>query len=156
MRLPIAVSVVVVAATLATAAVAQSANFKISSRKGAMTLQGKYAGPLVEMGRGAMPYDAAVVQRNADFLAVLAQMPWDDFQPNTVGLPNTRAKDVILSEPDKFKQLSEELRANVQKVGAAARAGDQAAFKASALALGRTCNSCHERFTTYEYRFKLE
>lgn len=156
MRLHVAVSVLVLSATLAGAAAAQSVNFLISSRKGAMALQGKYAGPVIEMARGAATYDAKVVQRNAEFLEALSQMPWDDFRANTVGLPNTRAKEAVLKEPEKFKQLADELQAHVHKLSAAARAGDQSAAKAAALAMGKTCNACHEQFSGFEYRFRLE
>lgn len=156
MRMLVAVSVLAVAATFVSAAAAQSTNFLIASRKGAMTLQAKYTGPLVAMAGGTAPYDARIVQRNAEYLALITQMAWDDFRPNTVGLPNTRAKDVIFKEPEKFKQLQEELQANVQKLSAASRGGDQAAVKAAAQAIGRTCNSCHEHFSEYEFRFKFE
>jgi len=157
MRVPVVVSIVAVAATLAIDALAQpSPNFLIATRKGAMNLQAKYFGPLFAMARGSAPYDATIAQRNVDYLQVVSQMPWDDFQPHSLGLPNTRAKDAIAKEPDKFKDLSNTLRSDEQKVAAAVRAGDQAAFKSSALAMARTCNSCHENFTSYEYRFKFE
>ena len=68
-------------------------NQLINNRKGAMNLQGKYFGSILAMAQGRAPYDAKVVQRNADYLAVLSQMPWDDFQPASLGLQNTRAKE---------------------------------------------------------------
>jgi cytochrome c556 len=156
MKVHIALSVLAAAVTFTSVATAQSTNALIAARKGAMNLQGKYAGPLIAMARGSAPYDARIVQRNAEYLGVLTQMPWDDFQPNSIGLPNTRAKDVIVKEPEKFKELSEELQANVQKLSAAAKGNDQTAVKAAAIAIGRTCNSCHERFSEFEFRFKFE
>lgn len=157
MRLQVTVSVVAAAATFAIAASAQpSPNFLIATRKGAMNLQAKYFGPVFAMSRGTAAYDARIVQRNADYLLVISQLPWDDFQPHTLGLPNTRAKDAIAKEPEKFKELADTLQSDEQKLAAAARAGDQAAVKSAALAMGRTCNSCHEHFTSYEYRFKFE
>jgi cytochrome c556 len=152
-----AVSVLAAAATLAIAAVAQtSPNQQVAQRKGAMNLQGKYAGPLFAMARGAVPYDARIVQRNADYLAVITHMAWDDFQPNSLGIQNTRAKDTILKDPEKFKQLADGLQSDVQKLVAAARGGDQSAVKSAVQAMGRTCNSCHESFADFEFRFKLE
>lgn len=157
MKVSVVVSIFAIAATLAIGAVAQpSPNFLIATRKGAMNLQGKYFGPVLAMARGTMPYDAKVVQRNADYLLVISQMPWDDFQPQSLGLANTRAKEAIAKEQDKFKELADTLLADEQKLAAAARAGDQAAVKSAAQAIGRTCNSCHENFTSYEFRFKLE
>ena len=157
MRLPVAVSILAAVATFATAAMAQtSPNQQIAQRKGAMNLQIKYAGPLFGMARGAVPYDARIMQRNADYLAVLTQMPWDDFQPNSFGIPNTRAKDAILKDPEKFKKLADGLASDIQKVVAAARGSDQNAVKSAVQAMGRTCNSCHEGFADFEFRFKLE
>jgi cytochrome c556 len=157
MRMLVAVSVFAAVATLAIAATAQpSPNLQIAQRKGAMNLQGKYAGPLFAMARGAAPYDARIVQRNADYLAVLTQMPWEDFQPNSFGVPNTRAKDAVLKDPEKFKKLADGLASDIQKVVAAARGGEQTAVKSAVQAMGRTCNSCHESFADFEFRFKLE
>ncbi len=131
-------------------------NQLISQRKGAMNLQAKYAGPLFAMARGAIPFDARIAQRNADYLVTVSQMPWDDFQPSTTGNPNTRAKEELFTNPDKFKQLAETLQSDARKLAVAARSGDTGMFKASAQALGRTCNSCHENFAKFDYRFKLE
>jgi cytochrome c556 len=157
MKMPVAVSILAAVAMLATAATAQtSPNQQVAQRKGAMNLQGKYAGPLFAMARGAVPYDGRIVQRNADYLAILTQIPWDDFQPNSFGIPNTRAKEAILKDPEKFKKLADGLAADIQKVATAARSGEQSAVKSAVQAMGRTCNSCHESFADFEFRFKLE
>jgi cytochrome c556 len=87
---------------------------------------------------------------------VLTQMPWEDFQPNSFGVPNTRAKDAVLKDPEKFKKLADGLASDIQKVVAAARGGEQPAVKSAVQAMGRTCNSCHESFADFEFRFKLE
>ncbi len=62
----------------------------VKQRQAAMTLQGKYLGPLVGMLKGA-PYDADVVARNAAYLDVLTQMPWDGFAESTKGIKSARA-----------------------------------------------------------------
>jgi cytochrome c556 len=157
MRILVAAFFLVAAAAFAAEVEAQaSPNQQVAVRKGAMNLQAKYAGPLFGMARGTVPYDARIVQRNADYLVVLTQMPWEEFQPNSIGIPNTRAKDTILKDPEKFKRLVDALQADVQKLAAAARGGDQNAVKPAAQALGRTCNSCHESFADFEFRFRLE
>lgn len=131
-------------------------NQLVASRKGAMNLQGKYLSPMLAMTQGRAPYDARIVQRNADYLAVLTQLPWDDFQPHTVGAANTRAKEEIYKDQAKFRAGIETLQADVQKLVGAARSGDQNAVKAAASGVGRTCNSCHEAFATFEFRFRVE
>ena len=153
----IATFVLAAAALFAAAAEAQtSPNQQVANRKGAMNLQGKYAGPLFAMARGAAPYDAQTVQRNVDYLLVITKFAWDDFQPNSIGIPNTRTKDTVVKDADKFKRLAEELQSDVQKLAAASRGSDQAAVKSAAQAMGRTCNSCHEGFADFEFRFRLE
>ena len=121
-----------------------------------MNLQGKYAGQLFAMARGAVPYDAQIAQRNADYLAVITQFAWDDFQPNSLGVPNTRAKDTVLKDPEKFKRLADELKTDAQKLVAATRSNDQSAVKSAVPTMGHTCNSCHESFADFEFRFRFE
>jgi cytochrome c556 len=157
MRTLIATSALAAAGLMATEAGAQAnPNQQVANRKGAMNLQAKFAGPLFAMARGAAPYDARIVQRNADYLVALAQMPWEDFQPNSIGIPNTRTKDTVLKNAEKFKQLATALQSDAQKVAAAARGGDQNSVKSAVQAMGRTCNSCHEGFADFEFRFRLE
>lgn len=145
------------AAGFITEAMAQSANFQVSTRRGAMQLQGKYLFPIFAMVQGRAPYDAAIVQRNADYLAVLTQLAWDDFQPSTMtATVANKAKEDIYKDPVKFKAKADAVQAEVKKLAVAAKAGDQAAVGAAAKSVGGACNSCHEAFSTYEFRFKVE
>ena len=143
---------------LAAEALAQAnPNQLIAQRKGAMNLQVKYFGPILGMSMGRAPYDAKIVQRNVEYLTVLNQLPWDDFQPHTAGNPNTKAKEDIYKESAKFKSDVDKMQAEVQKLAAIVRGGgDQNAVKPAAQAVGRACNSCHESFATFEFRFRVE
>lgn len=132
-------------------------NQLVAQRKGAMSLQAKYFGPVLGMSLGRVPYDAKIVQRNVEYLAVLAQLPWDDFQPNTAGNPNSRTKDDVYKEAAKYKSEIDKMQTEVQKLAAIVRTGgDQNAVRPAAQAVGRTCNSCHESFATFEFRFRVE
>src|SRR5262245_38020429 len=55
----------------------------VKQRQSAMTLMGKYFGPMAGMAQGRIPYDAKIVQRNAGFLDNLSRMPWDGFSEGT-------------------------------------------------------------------------
>ena len=57
----------------------------VKQRQAAMTLQGKYLGPIGAMLKGSAPYNADIVARNATFLENLARVPWDGFDPSTRG-----------------------------------------------------------------------
>jgi cytochrome c556 len=132
-------------------------NQLINNRKGAMNLQAKYFGPVLAMSLGRAPYDAKIVQRNVEYLTALADMPWDDFQPHTQGHQNTRAKDDVWKDPAKFKQGIERFQGELKKLQAVARGGaDQNAVRPAAQAVGRACNSCHEAFATFDFRFRVE
>jgi cytochrome c556 len=152
----LALSVVIALGAMIGGAVAQpNPNQLINNRKGAMNLQGKYFSPILAMAQGRAAYDAKVVQRNADYLAVLSQLPWDDFQPQSLGLQNTRAKEEIAKDQAKFKSNVEQLQSELSKLQAAAKAGDESAVKAAAPAVAKVCNNCHEDFSTMNFRFKL-
>ncbi len=147
----------VLAITLADEVAAQtSPNQLIKQRQGAMNLQIKYFNPILGMARGRVPFDARLAQRNADYLAVLSQLPWDDFQQSTAGAANTRAKEDLYKDPAKFKTGLETLQADVQKLVGAARGGDENAVKAAAFGVARACNSCHESFATFEFRLPTQ
>jgi cytochrome c556 len=131
-------------------------NTLVNQRKGAMYLHGKYYGPLLAMVRERAPYDPATIQRNAEYLAVISQLPWDDFQPTTVGLPNTKAKEDVYKETAKFKAGIDTFQSEIQKLNAAARSGDRAAVGVAVRSVGRACNSCHEGFSTIEWRLPVQ
>ena len=59
----------------------------VKQRQAGMTLIAKYFGPLGGMAAGRVPYDAAVVTRNAGYLEVLAHTPWDGFAASTSSVP---------------------------------------------------------------------
>ena len=150
--------ILAIAGGIAAEAFAQAnPNQLIAQRKGGMSLQVKYFSPVLQMSMGRAPYDAKVIQRNVEYLTVLTQLPWDDFQPHTAGNPNTKAKEDIYKDPAKFKATIEKMQAEVQKLAAVVRGGgDQNAVKPAVQAVGRACNSCHEAFTTFDYRFPVE
>src|SRR4051812_27472912 len=75
----------------------------VKQRQAAMSLQGKYFGPIGAMVQGKAPYDAAVVTRNAGYLEVLSHMPWDGFQASTADVKDNDAKPEIYKDQAKFK-----------------------------------------------------
>jgi cytochrome c556 len=133
-------------------------NQLIAQRKGAMNLQVKYFGSMLAMVQGRAPYDASTMQRNADYLAVLSQLPWDDFQPSTAaaGETRTRAHEDIYKDTAKFKAAIDTMLSEAKKLSGAVRTGDRDVIGAAVRSVGRSCNSCHESFATFNFRFKLQ
>jgi len=117
----------------------------VKQRQAAMTLQGKYFGPMSQMAQGKMPYDAKIVGRNAEFLSVLAQMPWDGFSPATADVKNA-ALPSVYRDPAKFKSAQELLQTNAGKLVAATKGGNEGAIKAAIGDVGKSCGGCHDNF----------
>jgi cytochrome c556 len=92
--------------------------------------------------------DAKTVQRNADYLHALAQMPWDGFDASTKGLkePKTRALPAIWEQPGKVKEAIERLESEVGKLQQVSKGGDESAIKAQIGAVGKACANCHDNF----------
>ena len=117
----------------------------VKQRQAAMTLQGKYLGPIGAMMKGARPYDADVVALNATFLENLARMPWDGFDASTKG-EKSKAKPEVFSDAAKFKAAAEQLEAATAKLGTEARAKNEAGVRASFGAVAKACGGCHDNF----------
>jgi cytochrome c556 len=118
----------------------------VKQRQSAMTLIGKYWGPIAGMASGKVsPYNADVVARNATYLENLAQMPWDGFHDSTKD-EKTRALPETYSQKAKFDELAQRLQSETAKLGQVARAKDEAGVKQQYAAVGKVCGACHEGF----------
>ncbi|MDM0077554.1 cytochrome c [Variovorax sp. J2P1-59] len=115
----------------------------IKYRQSAMFIQGQHVSRLGAMAAGRAPYDAAVAVSNAEVVAQISRLPWAGFGPGTEG---GKAKPEIWKEQAKFKELSERLMADTDKLLVAAKAGNLDALKTAMGALGETCKTCHDTF----------
>ena len=110
-----------------------------------MRLQGKYLYPLIPMAQGRVPYDAAIVARNAGYLDVLIRMAWDGFDPVTKDV-KSRALPEIYSDPAKFKAAQDTMYTEMSKFQATVKTGNEANVKTAIVDLNKACNSCHDTF----------
>jgi cytochrome c556 len=118
----------------------------VKQRQSAMTLIGKYWGPIAGMASGKVsPYNADVVARNATYLENLAQMPWDGFHESTKG-EKSRALPEVYSQKQKFDELAFRLQTETGKLAQMARAKDEAGVKQQYGAVGKVCGACHDGF----------
>lgn len=117
----------------------------VKQRQAAMTLQGKYFGPMGGMASGKVPYNAETVKRNTAYLEALAQMPWDGFSANTKEV-KSQALPAVFADAAKFKEAQDRFTGEVGKLAAAVNGGDEAAIKAQLGAVGKSCGGCHESF----------
>jgi cytochrome c556 len=117
----------------------------VKQRQAAMTLQGKYLGPIGAMLKGAIPYNADTVALNATFLENLARMPWDGFTPATSG-EKSKTKPDAYKDMAKFTAAADLLVAETTKLGAAARAKNEAGVRATFGGVAKACGGCHDAF----------
>lgn len=117
----------------------------VKQRQAAMTLQGKYLGPIGAMMKGAVPYNADVVAVNATYLENLARMPWDGFVASTQG-EKSKTKPSAFTDAAKFKAAADALEEATAKLGAAARAKNEAGVRAAFGGVAKACGSCHDNF----------
>ncbi|MGE4111344.1 MAG: cytochrome c [Burkholderiales bacterium] len=117
----------------------------VKQRQAAMTLIGKYFGPLGGMAQGKVPYNADTVKRNAGYLAALSKMPWDGFNASTQDV-KSRALPAVYSDSAKFKDAASNFEAAVAKLASAAGSGDDEAIKGQIKAVSKTCGGCHNDF----------
>ena len=119
----------------------------VKQRQAAMTLQGKYFGPMGGMAQGKVPYNADTVALNAAFLDALSRMPWDGFAPASKDATvKTAALPAIWNDPAKFKTAQDNFQNAVQGLVKVSRGGDEAAVKTAIGAVGKTCGGCHTDF----------
>ncbi len=142
----VAVAGAALALGVATEAMAQAKpDVLVKQRQAAMTLIGKYWGPVAGMASGKVPYNADIVARNATYLENLSQMPWDGFHESTKG-EKSRTLPEAYSQKAKFDEIAERMQAEIAKLGVVARAKNEAGVKQQFGAVGKTCGACHDGF----------
>jgi len=117
----------------------------VKQRQAAMTLIGKYFGPMAGMAQGKIPFNAGVVQRNAGFVDNLSRMPWDGFDASTRSI-DTKALPAVYDNAAKFKEAASRLENEAAKLVAVSKGGDEGAIKAQIGAVGKSCGGCHNDF----------
>lgn len=140
-----AVAAVLCTGVALTASAQVKPDILVKQRTAAMTLQGKYFGPLGAMAQGKAPYNGDVVARNAGFLEALSKMPWDGFDASTKG-EKTKALPEVFSDAAGFKTAADNLQSTVSKLAAASKGGNEAAVKAAIGDVGKACGGCHDKY----------
>jgi cytochrome c556 len=117
----------------------------VKQRQSAMTLVGKYAGPMFGMAQGKVPWNAEVIARNAGYLDALAKMPWDGFTEATKDIKSA-ALPAVYTDGAKFKQAGDDMNAAIAQLVTASKGTDEGAIKTAIGNMGKTCAGCHDNF----------
>ena len=131
--------------SLPAAAQFQKPSDAVDYRKGAFTVMSAHMQRIGAMANNKAPFDAKAVQANVDVIATLAALPFTAFGPGT-DVGRTGARPNVWTEQAKFKGAAENMQAEVSKLQAAARTGDEAQIKAAFGNTAKSCKACHDDF----------
>jgi cytochrome c556 len=101
--------------------------------------------PLGLVARGRQDYIKSEFVEGAQALKDLSSQPWAYFTADG-NYPPTRAKPVVWSKPDEFKQAQNKYLASVDKLVEVSGSADMAAIATAVDAVQKSCKSCHDQF----------
>ncbi len=117
----------------------------IKHRKAAFTLMATYVNRMVQTVDGHRPFDAKQMAQDAKAVELLSKLPWEGFVEGSER-GDTRAKDDIWFEDEKFKRYATDLQVKTIAVSSAAESGDLKRFGAAVGQMREACNTCHKAF----------
>ncbi len=117
----------------------------IKHRRAAFTVMSTYFSRLLQTVEGDRPFDANLVRADARLVATLSRLPWEGFAPGSER-GDTKAKEEIWFEEERFKKLIADLETNTSSLASAAETGDLPKLKAAFEKTRDTCNTCHKEF----------
>ena len=121
----------------------------IEARQAVMKLQSWYAGPLFQMAKGDMEYDAQAASANAAALNIMATIKGDMMWPPGTGNDAYEGKTRALPETwSTWPEAGNKAQALSEAAAAlAAVAGDGLdALRSKIGAVGKACKGCHDDF----------
>ena len=117
----------------------------IKARQEAMKTIKEHFVPLVKMVKGAAPFDAATVKKNAEVIARKLEEASKLF-PEGSDTGKTRARPEIWLLEDEFQAL---FKTAIGKAKALARVNEASQLAPAVMELGgKGCKACHEKFRT--------
>jgi cytochrome c556 len=126
---------------------AEQARNAAETRQGLLKVVGWSFGPLNAMTRGLIPFDQALVERNAQRIAWMTTMIPDAFRGDTRGHElETEALPVIWERFERFEQLAGNAHNSAQRLVEVAAGGDEQATLRAVTALFDDCRACHNDF----------
>lgn len=120
----------------------------IETRQGLFKLIANQNGPIGGMQRGNVPFDAAVVARNAARIQVLSEIIPELYVRDTRAFKDvkTGALDGIWNSQADFKGKADALGKAAATLAETAKGGDKAATLKAAAEVGKACGSCHDSY----------
>lgn len=117
----------------------------IKYRKAAFTVMASHFGRNAPVVRGERPFNAQEAAANAAIVETMSTLPFTAFGAGT-DKGDTKAKPEIWTDTAKFNAAKDAMIKAVADFSAAAKSGNEAAFKAAFGGVGKTCKGCHDDF----------
>lgn len=117
----------------------------IKHRKAAFALMATYVNRMVQTADGNRPFDVKQMTQDAKTVELLSKLPWEGFIDGSER-GDTRAKDDIWLEDEKFKRYANDLQVKASAVSVGAESGDLKRFKTAMGQMRDVCSTCHKAF----------
>jgi cytochrome c556 len=99
------------------------------------------------MLKNKVPFDAALAQKSAQRIEMLAPMISEAFQADTRKFTlKTKAREGIWANKSEFQTKNDDLVKAAAALSTAAKGGDKKATMQAAAAVGKACGACHDNF----------
>jgi cytochrome c556 len=117
----------------------------IKHRRAAFTLMTTYLNRMVQTSEGQRPFDAARMASDARVVEFLSKLPWEGFIDGSER-GNTRAREDIWLEDEKFKKYAADMQSQAGEVVRAADSADLKRFQSAVARLRDNCAACHKAY----------
>ena len=102
-------------------------------------------GPMGDMMKGKVEFNAEEFARRANNLAALSHMPLEGFIPGTYER-STAALPAIESDWQTFAAGMENFQSKTAELAEAAKSGDKGQIAPAFMQVAKTCKGCHDKF----------
>ena len=103
-------------------------------------------GDIQDMIRGNVAFDAERVQRRAEALALLSQLPWESFTIPGTKEAGGNVKPAIWDNLPEVQERGAKMAADAAALLAAAKTAEQAEIRKAFGDFARNCKACHDKY----------
>ncbi|MDR5898292.1 cytochrome c [Halomonas vilamensis] len=119
-------------------------------RQSVFSVMGWHFGPMGDMAKGDIDYDADEFARRAEAIYALAALPWEGFIGGSYigdghGV-DTDAKASIADNPDDIQKRVQSFTENAAALAEVAQEGDFNASRRAFVTVADTCRNCHDDY----------